>query len=171
MTRTKAIVVFLVIAAAVILGQFFHPRQSAAEEPGKFTDKQHLVEYIKTNMQLAGLWNNGPEGHGILTGKGGERAPAAVGSAQPALRKAATGAVNQAASDDAYSTTNIQVEGVDEADIIKNDGRYLYTVSGGRVHILEAYPAEKARVLSTIRGEGRPTGIDASHAACEKISH
>ena len=28
-----------------------------------------------------------------------------------------------------YSTTNIQVDGVDEADIVKNDGKYIYTVS------------------------------------------
>ena len=25
-----------------------------------------------------------------------------------------------------YSTTNIQVEGVDEGDIIKTDGKYIY---------------------------------------------
>lgn len=30
-----------------------------------------------------------------------------------------------------YGETNTQVEGVDEADIIKNDGRYLYIVSSG----------------------------------------
>ena len=30
-----------------------------------------------------------------------------------------------------YGQTNIQVEGIDEADIIKNDGRYLYIVSSG----------------------------------------
>ena len=26
-----------------------------------------------------------------------------------------------------YSKTNVQVENVDEADIIKNDGKYIYT--------------------------------------------
>lgn len=30
-----------------------------------------------------------------------------------------------------HGQTNIQVEGIDEADIIKNDGRYLYIVSSG----------------------------------------
>ena len=34
-------------------------------------------------------------------------------------------------NDDAYGKTNTQVENVDEADIIKNDGRYLYILSGG----------------------------------------
>ena len=32
-------------------------------------------------------------------------------------------------SEQGYSTTNIQVTGVDEADIVKNDGEYIYTVS------------------------------------------
>jgi len=49
-----------------------------------------------------------------------------------------------------YSTTNIQVEGVDEADIVKTDGEYLYVVSGNRVIILKAYPPEEAGILSQI---------------------
>ena len=39
-----------------------------------------------------------------------------------------------------YSQTNIQVEGVDEADIIKNDGEYIYMVKGDTVRMLKAYP-------------------------------
>ncbi|NYZ79689.1 beta-propeller domain-containing protein [Candidatus Micrarchaeota archaeon] len=49
-----------------------------------------------------------------------------------------------------YSTTNIQVAGVDEADITKNDGKYIYTLSGDKVVIIDAYPAESAAVLSEI---------------------
>jgi uncharacterized secreted protein with C-terminal beta-propeller domain len=49
-----------------------------------------------------------------------------------------------------FSKTNIQVEGVDEADIVKCDGKYLYVVSTGRVFIIDAYPAEDARILSEI---------------------
>ncbi|TKJ25852.1 MAG: hypothetical protein CEE41_03540 [Hadesarchaea archaeon B3_Hades] len=49
-----------------------------------------------------------------------------------------------------YSTTNIQVEGVDEADIVKSDGKYIYVISGDKVVIIDAYPAENARVLSEI---------------------
>ena len=53
-------------------------------------------------------------------------------------------------SSDSYSTTNVQVAGVDEADIVKNDGRYIYTVSGNKVVIVDAYPAENARIISQI---------------------
>ena len=48
-----------------------------------------------------------------------------------------------------YSTTNIQVAGVDEADIVKTDGEYIYTLSGGKLVISRAYPAEDAEVLSS----------------------
>lgn len=49
-----------------------------------------------------------------------------------------------------YSTTNIQVAGVDEADIVKSDGDYLYVVSGSTIYILKAYPPEAAEVKSKI---------------------
>lgn len=57
-----------------------------------------------------------------------------------------------------YSTTNIQVAGVDEADIVKNDGRDIFSLYDGRLTITRAYPPERAAVLSTIdRSEIMPT--------------
>ena len=50
----------------------------------------------------------------------------------------------------AHSTTNVQVAGVDEADIVKNDGNYIYAVSGDSVFIVSAFPAKTARVVSKI---------------------
>jgi uncharacterized secreted protein with C-terminal beta-propeller domain len=49
-----------------------------------------------------------------------------------------------------YSTTNIQVAGVDEIDVVKTDGEFLYVVSGKSVFIVRAYPAEDADVLSRL---------------------
>src|SRR3989304_3918544 len=49
-----------------------------------------------------------------------------------------------------YSTTNIQVQGVDESDIVKNDGKYIYKAAGSGVAIVDAYPAENARLISFI---------------------
>lgn len=58
-----------------------------------------------------------------------------------------------------FSTTNIQVEGVDEADIVKCDGEYLYVVSGNTVFIIDAYPPEDARALSDIQESENPREI------------
>lgn len=49
-----------------------------------------------------------------------------------------------------YSPTNIQVSGVDEADIIKTDGKYIYAISNNSLNIIEAYPAKDASIESTV---------------------
>ena len=47
-----------------------------------------------------------------------------------------------------FSKTNVQVEGVDEADLVKTDGEYIYTVSGKRIAIARAYPASELQVVN-----------------------
>jgi inhibitor of cysteine peptidase len=64
---------------------------------------------------------------------------------------------DQAASNDGgpdYSTTNIQVQGVDEGDIIKTDGKYIYQVNHNRVVVVLADPAEKMSVTEIINFTG-----------------
>jgi inhibitor of cysteine peptidase len=58
-----------------------------------------------------------------------------------------------------YSGTNVQVEGIDEADIIKTDGHYIYTITENTLFIIEAYPGEDARVLSRIGFNNSPQGL------------
>ncbi|MCE2614694.1 MAG: beta-propeller domain-containing protein, partial [Nitrosopumilus sp. (ex Thoosa mismalolli)] len=52
-------------------------------------------------------------------------------------------------SDD-YSSTNVQVENVDEPDYLKNDGKYVYIVSRNTLSIIDAYPAENASLILKI---------------------
>jgi uncharacterized secreted protein with C-terminal beta-propeller domain len=72
----------------------------------------------------------------------------------PLAAPEAAGGQKSAEGSEDYSTTNIQVEGVDEPDIVKNDGKYIYTVSGSTVYIIDAYPAEGMKILSEIASEG-----------------
>jgi len=58
-----------------------------------------------------------------------------------------------------YSATNIQVEGVDELDIVKTDGQFIYLVSGKTVFIVKAYPPEEARILSKIELDETVVGL------------
>src|SRR3989338_6161850 len=67
-----------------------------------------------------------------------------MGGIMPVMSSATGGA-----KADSYSTTNVQVVGVDEADIVKNDGKYIYVVSGNKLIIADAYPAESAVILSS----------------------
>ncbi len=52
--------------------------------------------------------------------------------------------------DETFSTTNIQVEGVDEADIVKTDGQYLYQINKGRIIIIKAYPPGEMKICSIL---------------------
>lgn len=49
-----------------------------------------------------------------------------------------------------YSTTNIQVENVDEADIVKTDGEYVYSISEDTVYITYAKNPTEMNVVSKI---------------------
>ena len=50
-----------------------------------------------------------------------------------------------------YSTTNVQVVGVDEADIVKNDDKYIYIVKGNSVRIVKAYPPDAMTELDKVK--------------------
>src|SRR3990167_9333220 len=58
-----------------------------------------------------------------------------------------------------YSETNVQVAGVDEADIIKTDGDYIYAVSKKNLFIVKAYPAENAEITAQIAFDSTPRNI------------
>ena len=57
---------------------------------------------------------------------------------------------------DEFSTTNNQVAGVEEADFMKNDGRYIYILADGGFQIVEAWPAADSRIISQTPIEGTP---------------
>lgn len=81
-----------------------------------------------------------------MQGWGSENAPSAV-------------PIKGMGGGDDYLTTNVQVGGVDEGDIIKTDGKYIYTVTGNEVVIIDAYPADNAKELSKIKFDSQPSGI------------
>lgn len=52
-----------------------------------------------------------------------------------------------------YSTTNIQVENVEEADIVKTDGDYIYSISEDNVIITDVKDPKQPKVVATIQSE------------------
>ncbi len=53
------------------------------------------------------------------------------------------------------SGTNNQVAGVDEADFVKNDNKYIYLASGSTFRIVEAWPAPQAREIAKVSVPGK----------------
>ncbi|MEQ8200094.1 MAG: beta-propeller domain-containing protein [Syntrophomonadaceae bacterium] len=49
-----------------------------------------------------------------------------------------------------FSGTNLQVAGVDESDLVKTDGTYIYQVDQQRINIIKAQPAETMALAATI---------------------
>lgn len=91
-------------------------------------------------------------------------AAAAPQDAADAAAESYNESASAAAAGESHGKTNTQVDGVDEADIIKNDGKYLYTVTDGMT--LSIVDAKSLSLLSRIKLE---TGEDDRHLNISNI--
>jgi uncharacterized secreted protein with C-terminal beta-propeller domain len=74
----------------------------------------------------------------------------------PAAEKSSSDSVDLGSGADGgveYSTTNVQVEGVDEADVVKNDSEYIYLLKDETVRIVRAYSPTELREIAVIEIE------------------
>ncbi len=84
---------------------------------------------------------------------------AAVGAPAPAKASAESVTASAGGAGADYSGTNNQVAGVDEADILKTDGEYVYTTTGRTLFLIRAYPSADAAVLGTVDLDVDPSGL------------
>jgi len=141
----------LVISSLPLYLYLNNPESSEQIALNKFSSYEELKTFLETSSALPyNFWVRG----GVTLSESGDF------SVQVTTSEAAPepSAPSEPAGSD-YSKTNIQVEGVDEADIVKTDGEYIYIVSGGNITIVKAYPPEEARVLSKISLDWGITGI------------
>jgi len=139
----KKIALFLVSIIAVVIAVapfYLVPEVSGYIQLNRFSCYEELKGFLETNSQSGSYYN---EGLWAQT----------FGMTPRAMESGATDSLPD------YSQTNIQVEGVDEADIIKTDGEYIYMVSQNSVIILKAYPPEEAEILSQISLNSTIRGI------------
>ncbi|MCF7872196.1 beta-propeller domain-containing protein [Candidatus Woesearchaeota archaeon] len=112
-----------------------------------FSTTKEYQEFITQNT-------NQNSYYGLLTGA----FRSATNTAEIAIEDTAMklGAATQTTD---YSQTNVQVQGIDEGDIIKTDGEYIYTITDKTLFIINAYPGEDAEIISTIKLKNTPTGL------------
>jgi uncharacterized secreted protein with C-terminal beta-propeller domain len=67
-------------------------------------------------------------------------------------------ALTAATTNDA-SSTNVQVAGVDEADLVETDGEYLYIISGRDLVIVKTGVGEELQIASRVRLDDDVTGM------------
>ncbi len=78
-------------------------------------------------------------------------APVALSGAAPqAAGEATANDSGGSATSDPFSTTNIQEEGVDESDIVKNNGQTIFAIDGNKIHIVNAIPPGELAEIATI---------------------
>ncbi len=127
----------IIAAVAYALTVIISPADNTIKQ---FGSEAELKSYLQSNM-------------------GTGRAYGTESSGMQALSSAAKAGESTSSASQDYSKTNIQVEGVDEADIVKTDGKYIYTVSGNKVYIVDAYPANNAKLIQTLEFNGSVRNI------------
>ena len=118
------LLIALVVSSILLFVLIYNPDNESKVKT--FDSYQELVDYVNSSS----------------VGYGGEErafAESVSGDVSATIAGESSGVSKDTGTDD-YSTTNIQVEGVDEPDIVKNDGKYIYVVSGKKVVIVNAFP-------------------------------
>ena len=166
MTRSASpllVLTGLVLLAAIIAagcaGSVVTP--AIAGDIKKFGSADEIRDYIKNNTALAGdedyYYTNGVVGRDTVL-RGDVVVPQAA-VAESAVAKGSSPSAGWAGGSTDHSTTNVQVAGVDEPDFIKNDGKYIYVITGQTLTIVDAYPAASASVISRTEIEDTPRDI------------
>lgn len=122
------------------------PTTSAKELP-KFESCEDISKVISNTTR---------SGYGYGRGIMEDVVMAPTGALPGAVQEKATTnlALPQSSSD--FSRTNVQVEGVDEADTTKTDGKYIYTLSRNTLFIIQALPPDKMQVVGKISFDSKP---------------
>lgn len=139
-------VIALIAAGVLLVGLYFLPgsakatgyQETAPVDPlPRVRSLQHLKELLNTDSHIMYARNT-------VQGLGMAAAEADIAAA-PEVSK----------SD--FSSTNVQVDGVDEADLVKTDGSYIYQIksSSSEALIIQALPASQMKTASRITFDQR----------------
>jgi uncharacterized secreted protein with C-terminal beta-propeller domain len=143
--KTKETLMVVTVIALIIggsLGFTILTNKTFSYDIKTFSSYNELLNFLESNYQNYNNYNylfNGREG-----------APRIMLPDSEAAKSGANDDDLGGGSSDGFSSTNIQVEGVDEPDTVKTDGTYLYVLANQTLYIIEAYPADEANILSKI---------------------
>lgn len=121
--------------------------QADAREKVTIQTQQYIAQHVLEETRYGGPTRAAAGSTGMAFGGAPEAGGAASSDASSP----------QPASPDDYSETNVQVEGVDEADIVKTDGDHVYVLNDDELFVLRSWPPEQTSIESDLTLEGRPT--------------
>ncbi len=120
------------------------PNVATSQGLATFESYYQLQRYIDANAKSAQQYT----GNGVWFGGEGLPVFGAPGIATLTVTEAST--ASDVSSSPVFTGTNVQVQGVDELDRVKTDGKYLFVSTGHSVTVISAYPPNSASVLSTL---------------------
>ncbi len=129
-----ALLAVTLLLVGLTMAGCFYPSSASKPQPNpkttlnKFNSCESLVKAFKTGTRMgySGQAGDVPLARSLTAAKGTEE----VSDSTPN-----------------HSKTNVQVEGVDEADIVKNDGKYIYLVANNSVMICRAHPPSESQIV------------------------
>lgn len=139
----------LVLVTALVTCGCTGTTMASAGDLKKFNSADEIKQYIKENSQKA-------QDAYYSTGVSGRMVERGVPVPVMGVQESAKGSADYGAGGVDYSQTNVQVAGVDEPDIVKNDNRYIYTLSGQKLVVVNAYPTKDAKIISETDIESTP---------------
>lgn len=154
--RYGAVFAAFALVIAGVFGALYAGRGPGATPETAVASADGAQVTIETYDDIYSLIENMQSAYGLAAGGvmmesavRGDTGAASVASDTNTSQEApmATSATEDASVD--YSGTNVQVKGVDEADIVKTDGSYIYYVAGTQLNILKADGANTRLVSST----------------------
>lgn len=106
-----------------------------------FTSEDDYQEFF-SSLSSNDYYYDGMRGGGLMM------EAVALDSAAPMVKTTASN--SGVVSNDDFSGTNNQVQGVDEADLLKTNGEFIYTITDNTIFIIKATPGEDSQVVSQI---------------------
>ena len=153
--EASIVAIALIVVAAGLIGSFLlNPSQTIPPQTSpqasvlglsSFQTYSQLTAFISANAKSAQQYNR------LGSFLGGPVFAPGVHVTMTAAMTVVAGAAQSVASTPSFTGTNIQVTGVDEPDIVKTDGTHLFVSNGSSVSIINAYPPNSTRILSTVR--------------------
>ena len=107
---------------------------------------------IYENSRNSGILTNASNAYDAYSSGG--IVPNEMTGTSSSASSASDSSVSSTQSSKDYSTTNIQVENVDEADIVKTDGDYIYSLSENKVIITDVRDEAQIRIVAEIEPRG-----------------
>ncbi len=136
---TGILLVSMLVCTSLVALIVFSPLDQGAYtyELNTFQSYDELFSFLKKRFESAGTQGRYSDSINIMFSKSesGSATDGSLGGEAPP----------------SYSTTNVQVAGVDEPDIVKTDGTYLYVVANQTVYIMKAYPVLEATIVAQIK--------------------